>query len=162
MAASTIVKNLTDGQLTLKDGTGSPVTLVVGFDMGDFTVSGLAQSLHEVAAYESRGTFKSARRTTRRYPSGSFSLMLTDITDGTDQTVIDFLLKQGSYAANVSTLAGDVYCVDLQLDVEGTDLGDSADHQIALSKCHCVVDVAEGDPDTITVNYTCYGSVTMT
>ena len=162
MAVSTIVKNLTDGKLTLKDGTGSPVVLVVGFDMGDFTVSGLAQSMHEVAAYESRGVFKSARRTTRRYASGSFSLMLTDISDGTDQTVIDYLLKQGSYAANVSTLAGDVYCVDLVFDVEGTDLGDSADHSITLTKCHCVVDVSEGDPDTIAVSYTAYGTVTMT
>jgi len=161
MAASTIIKNLTDGQLTLSDGTGVPVTLVVNLDSGDLSVGGLQQKQNEVSKYESRGAFKTARHTTRTYPSGSFSFMVADISDATDQTVIDFLLNQNSYSANQSTLPGDVYAVDIQFDLEGTDFGDTADHQILLGDCVCRLDFAEGDPDLVTCNFEVLGTITM-
>ena len=161
MANSTVVKNFLDGQLTLSDGTGSPVTHVVDFDQGDFSISGLSATQREVAAYESRGVLKTLRHTSRTYPSGSFTVMLSDITDASDATMVDFLLKQGSFSGNASTVAGDVYCIDLILDIEGTDLGDDDDETITLTDCYCTVDISEGDPSVITVNYTCYGTVTM-
>ena len=55
MAASTIIKNLNDGTITLSDGTGSPVTLVVPFSVGDLTISDLKQKQNETARYETRG-----------------------------------------------------------------------------------------------------------
>lgn len=164
MAASTVVKNFTDGTIKVEDGTGSPLSYTCAFDEGNMSISGLAQQLSEIATYESRGTLKSVRHTARTYPAGSFSLMLTDVTDGSDQTLIDILLKQGAYAAGVSTLGAnaDVYTVKITLTIEGTDHGDSADHTFVMDDAHCTVDVAEGDPSTVTVNFTVYGAVTMT
>ena len=43
MAASAVIKHFTDGSITLKDGTGTPVTLTVPFSAGDLSLSGLAQ-----------------------------------------------------------------------------------------------------------------------
>ena len=164
MAASTVVKNFTDGTIKVEDGAGSPASYTCLFDEGNLTVSGLTQKLNEVATYESRGALKSVRHTARTYPSGSFSFMLTDISDGTDSTLIDFLLKQNSHSGLVSTLGAnaDVFAVKITLTVEGTDHGDSADHTIVMDDVTCSVDVAEGDPNTVTVNFTVYGTVTMT
>lgn len=164
MAASTVVKNFGDGTISVKDGTGTPVVLTVDFDQGDLSLTGLSATQREVAAYESRGVLKSLRHTTRTYPTGSFTLMLTDVSDDEDTTLIDFLLKRGSYDGNVSTRGAnsDVYTVDIVLTIEGTDLGDTADHVITMEDCYCTADVAEGDPNTVTVNFTVYGDVTMT
>jgi hypothetical protein len=163
MAASTVVKNFSDGTLQIADGTGTPVTITVAFSQGDMSIDGLVESQREVAAYETRGVLKSVRKTTRIYPSGSFTLMLTDLTDAADQTVLDFCLKQGSYNGNISTLAGsDAYCVKFTLAIEGTNHGDSNDHSISLDDCRVTMAVAEGDPSTVSVSFTCYGAVTMT
>ena len=163
MAASTVIKHLYDGAITLADGTGVPVTLVVPFTVGDLSVTGLAETQSNVVAYETRGTLNSVRHTSRTYPSGSFSFQVADYSDGTDQTAIDFLLKQSSYSANVSTLGSnaEVYTVDVTLDVEGTDFGDTADHSIALTDCHFTIDHSEGEPNTVSCSFTCYGSVTF-
>ena len=114
MALSTVVKHFTDGSITLKDGTGTPVTLAVALSVGDLTISGMETDTlgRTVNAYETRGVLRSLRRGARVYPTVSFSCQLADITDGTDNTLFDFLLKRGSYASNVSTTAttGDWAC----------------------------------------------------
>ena len=162
MAASTVIKHVTDGSITLEDGTGSPVTLVVPFTSGDLSVDGLQNSLRAVQAYETRGTLHSVRLAAREFPSMSFSAMLADVSDGTAGTLIDYCLKQGSYASNVTTLTGsDVYAIKVTLTIEGTDLGDSADHTIQMDDVHVTVAVAEGEPDTVTISGTVYGSVVM-
>ena len=162
MAASTVIKHVTDGSITLEDGTGSPVTLVVPFTSGDLSVDGLQNSLRAVQAYQTRGTLHSVRLAAREFPSMSFSAMLADVSDGTAGTLIDYCLKQGSYASNVTTLTGsDVYALKVTLTIEGTDLGDSADHTIQMDDVHVTVAVAEGEPDTVTISGTVYGSVVM-
>ena len=163
MALSTVVKHFTDGSITLKDGTGSPVTLAVALSVGDLTISGLETNTlgRATNAYETRGVLRSLRRGARVYPTVSFSCQLTDITDATDNTLFDFLLKRGSYASNVSTTAttGDVYTVDVVFTIEGTDLGDGSDHVITLEDVHFTSDLAEGEPNTISASGTIYGTV---
>jgi hypothetical protein len=165
MAHSTIVKNFGDGSITIEDGT-TPTALdhTDNFEQGDLTITGLKATQRETTAYESRGTLKSVRHTGRTYPTGSFSLMLADLSDGTDETLVDILLKQGAFSSAVSTLDAnaEVYTVKITLTIEGTDHGDSADHTIVMDDVECTVDIAEGDPNTVTVNFTVYGSVTMT
>lgn len=164
MAASTVIKHDQDGVIKLTDGTGTPVTLVVPFSQGDFSVSGIAKTLKEIIKYESRGVLHTVRYGARTYPSGSFTAMLADISDATDGTVIDYIRRTGLYATNVSTLGAtaDVYAITLTLTIEGSDHDDSADHTIVLTSCVCTVDVSEGQPNTITVNFECLGTVTMT
>lgn len=163
MAASTVIKHLHDGTLTIKDGTGTPVSLAIPFSVGDFTLSGVQQQQNNVVAYETRGDLHSVRHSTRTYPTGSFSVMLADYSDATERTVLDFLRKSGSYSGNISTLTPtEVYAVDLVWTVEGTDLGDPSDHVATMTDCVCTLDLAEGEPNTLTVNFTMYGSYTQT
>jgi len=163
MAASTVIKHLYDGLIALLDGTGTPVQLTVPFSMGDLSIKGLAQTQREVIAYESRGVLNSVRHTKRTYPTGSFSYMIADYSDATNNTVIDFIRKAGSYNANTSTLgtASDVYTIDIKLTVEGTNFGDSSDHTITLEDCHCTIDIDEGEPNKGTISFTTYGAVSI-
>ena len=163
MAASTVVKNFSDGPIQLADGAGSPNTITASFSQGDLSIDGLVEDQREISAYETRGVLKTVRKTSRIYPSGSFSIMLTDVSDAADTPVVDFCVKQGSFNGNTSTLTGsDVYAVKITIAIEGTNFGDANDHTIALDDCRCTLAVAEGDPSTVTVSFTCYGAITMT
>lgn len=163
MAASTTIKHLHDGRLTLSDGTATPVTLTVPFYMGDFNFAALQEDQRAVVAYETQGVLHTVRHSTRTYPTGSFTLALADFSDATERTVLDFLLKRGSYASNTSTLTPtEVYAVDMIWTVEGTDLGDPSDHVATITDCVCTVDIAEGEPNTLSVSFTMYGTYTQT
>ena len=166
MAASPIIKHLTDGTITLKDGTGSPVSLVVPFSVGDLSISGMETDTlgRTVNAYETRGVLNSLRRGARVYPTVSFSTQLADVTDATEKTLLDMVLKRASYAGNTSTTAatGDVYTLDVVFTLEGTNVGDAADHVITLEDVHVPAAVAEGEPNTVTLSGTIYGTVVLT
>lgn len=161
MALVTNIKNFTDGKVTLNDGTGTPIVCEARYANGDFSASGLAESWKNVTAYESRGTFINARHTTRTYPSGSFSVQMAAFTNAAVNEVADAVLKNGAFAAGVSTLGtGMPWALDLTFTVEGTDFGDSADNSVIFTKCFCTLDFAEGDPNSMTVNWVCYGTAT--
>jgi hypothetical protein len=157
MALPTTIKNFTDGALVIKDGTGSPLSATVQYEEGNLSLSGLRQKMRAVVAYESRGSFSSLRHTNREYVTGSFSAKMTHFaSSSTDYSLPDLILKQGSAASAISTLGStaDVYTVKLELTVEGTNFGDSADHTVTLNHCACTLEFAEGDPNMFTVNFT--------
>ena len=162
MAHSTTVKNFRDGTLKIEDSAGA--THTVQFEAGDFSVSGLLPNGKELATYLDRGDLASIRHTQVTFPSGSFSMHQTDITDAGYSTAADLMLKKGSHSSAVSTLGAnaEVYTVKLTLTIEGTDHGDGNDHTIVLDDCACSVDFAEGDPNSLSVSFTVYGSVTLT
>jgi hypothetical protein len=164
MAASTVIKHLYDGSITVEDGTTpTAVSLAVPFTTGDLSLDTLQESGRGIQAYQTRGSLHSVRLAAKEFPTVTFSAQLADLSDGTDGTLVDFVLKQASYSANESTLTGsDVYAIKLTLTVEGTDLGDSADHTITLDDVHCTMAIAEGEPDTVTISGTVYGAITMT
>ena len=54
------------------------------------------------------------------------------------------------------------YCIDIKLEVEGTDHGDDADHSVTLGKAICNASFAEGDVDAITIDFTAYSTVSYT
>lgn len=159
MAASTVIKDLYDGNMTLRDGTGSPVSLVVPFSVGNLVISNLKAAMRATNKYETRGVLNSARKGARIYATGSFSCQVADFFDGTARTVLEFLAQLGASSGNTSTLSnGDVYCLDLIWDVEGTDLGDASDHQLVLEECDCTFDIQEGEPIMLNVNFEVLGA----
>lgn len=162
MAESTVIKNFRDGTLLIEDGT-TPTALnyTVAYEAGDFSFDA---GKHEVAVYMDRGDIASVRKTNQGMPSGSFSVHFRDLTDGTDETLTDILDQSGAFAAAVSTLGAnaDVYTVKLTFTIEGTNHGDSADHVITFDDCYCTWSFSEGDPDSVSVNWTCYGTSTQT
>ncbi len=165
MAISAVAKNFRDGTLTLEDATGSPITCVVQYENGDFSLANLKQGGKEINKYEDRGDFFSARKTTTAYPSFSFTAIFTDLSDGTEKTLVDACLKQGAYAAGVSTLGAnaDVWALTATFVVAGTSLGDTANHTIVLNNCVFTdVSISEGDPDSFSISGEVLGSVVMT
>jgi hypothetical protein len=164
MALSSVVKNFRDGTILIQDGTGTPLALTVSYEQGNFAISGLKKKQNETVTYLDRGELGSVRHTSRIFPTGSFSAHMTELSDATNQVLPDIIRRQGSYAAAVSTLgsSADVYTLKLTLTVEGTDFGDASDHTIVLNDCECSVDFAEGDPNSFTINFTVYGTVSMT
>jgi len=164
MATSTVTKHFTDGTVLFEDGTtptAMDVTLVA--DQGDLSISGLTEDQREVVPYQSRGVLQAVRKGAKVFPTGSLSIMQADVSDTTDETIIDLILQQGAFAAAKSTRANDdAYLLDITLTIEGTDTGDAADHTIKLADCHCTLEFAEGSPNTITINFTCYGAIAMT
>ncbi|HIA01384.1 MAG TPA: hypothetical protein EYN66_05665 [Myxococcales bacterium] len=161
MPASTTIKNFRDGKITITDGAA--LNFEVVFESGDFSVSGLMANQKEATVYMDRGDFASIRYTNQTFPSGSFSAHFADLSDATNQTLVDSLTRQGSWSLATSTLGSnaEVYAVKMTLDIEGTDHGDTTDHA-ALDDCVCSVDFAEGDPNSVSISFTCYGAVTLT
>lgn len=159
MALSTVVKNFTDGSISLIDNAA--LTLVVQFTDGDFSADGFQEQMNEVSAYEARGALTSLRHTTRKYITFSFSAQTTQFTNATAY-LTDALLRNGAWAAAVSTggASADVYTLDVKFTMEGTNFGDSADHTFTLEDCQMSIAFAEGDPNKFTISGTCYGAVT--
>jgi hypothetical protein len=160
MPNSTVIKTNMDGALTLSDGSG--LSLVVPFDQGNFGVAGLAKSLRDVSAFQTRGVLRSLRHGARNFPSGSFSAMMSHFSSATATGLADIILRNGYYAAATSTQGAnaDVYTLNMAFTDEGTNFGDSSDHSFALADCYLTLDWAEGEPNMFTVNWTCYGAVT--
>lgn len=164
MAISSVVKNFRDGTILLEDGTGTPIAVTVQYEAGDFSISGLSESNTEVTTYLDRGELGSVRKTTRSFPSVSFSAHFTDLSDATNKTLFDAVNKTGAFASAVSTLgtSSDVYTLKATWTCEGTNFGDSADHVLICNSVHFTIDLAEGDPTSFTLNGTVYGAITAT
>lgn len=158
--ASSSVKTVRDGQLTLKDGTGVPVTLVVTYEgEGNFT---FADDKSERLTIMQRGQIVGCRKQNDVVTTGSFSINFREFTDASSGSIIDFIMKTGSYSGNVSTGGAgfsDFYMIDIEFRCEGTDHGDTGDHFANLRKCVCTYDFAEGFPDTVNITVECYGGI---
>ena len=165
MALSGNIKTQFDGgTIVVADGTGTPLTATARFDNADFSISGLRAALRETTAIQGRGKLRSLRKTSRVFPSGSFSLQLAEFSETTVGTLNDMILGTSGtpFAARVSTTAGigDVDTFDITFTMEGTDLDDAADHTLVLNDCEITsIDIAEGDPNTVTYSFTMYGDL---
>lgn len=161
MPISSIVKNFRDGTIVLKDGTGTPIALTVEFEAGDFSISGLsANSNTEVTTYLDRGSLGTVRLTNQTFPTFSFTAHMTDLSDATNKTLYDAVNKTGVFASAVSTITNsDVYGLDVVISIEGSNLGDPTDHVLTLVGCRLSLDFSEGDPNSFSINGTCFGSI---
>jgi hypothetical protein len=162
MAASSVVKNMCDGSIQFKDGTGTPIVCTVRFDNADFSVDGLKAKLRETNAYQHRGVLSSVRHTTRTFPTFTMSVSMSEFTSAAANSVSDAILKNGAFASAVSTQGAnaDVYTLDVVITEEGTNFGDAADHTFTLEDCELSMGYAEGDPNTFSISGTCYGAIT--
>ena len=164
MPLSSVVKNYRDGLITLASGGGSPITLTVQYENGDFSLTGSNQGNYDITKYLDRGDLGSVRKTARSFPTGSFSAHLTELSDATNLTLWDAVNRTGAFAAAVSTLGAnaDVYTLNIVLTIEGTQFGDATDHVLTLNDCRCSIDVSEGDPDSFSLSFEVLGTITAT
>jgi hypothetical protein len=166
MALSGIVKHKHDnGVVTFIDGTTpTAITCAARYDMADFTVGGLKRRQLETVVYQSRQRVRSIRSAQRKFGSFSLTLMLTEFSEATTGTILDFLYRTAGtpYENCVSTdvVKSDVDLCNIQFVMEGTDLGDSSDHTLTWGDVEIdEIGIAEGEPNNITINGTIYGDV---
>ena len=163
MAASARVKNFRVGTLKIEDGAALSLTL--SECKGDFKVTGMMPGQREVIPTKIRGVLYDLTKGDQQFPEVSFSLLLNDFHDATNQVALDALTKQGAWAAATSTFGSatsDPFTVKLTWTVEGTDAGDGSDHVMVLDDVYCKADPGEGDPNEMSVSGTVYGSITLT
>jgi len=167
MAYSTVPKTKRDGKIELIDGTTPTATVLeVAYEDGNFTFSD-PQQFSELVVMD-RGNFSAIRKQDEQAKTGSFSFHFRQFTDGSEAgSIRDFINKSGNYTGNTSTGTSGTpyvehYTIDILYTAEGTDFGDDADHTVRLSKCVCSLDFSEGDPSSFTLNFTCYGGVSVT
>lgn len=168
MALSEKVKQSHDsGTITFKDGTGTPLTCALRFDMADVALSGLSVHQREAVAYQSRGVLRSLRNGALQFPSASFSAMVTDLTETSAGTVLDFFKATTGtpYETRVSTntTKSERFLCNIVIVIEGTAYGDAKDSTWTLTDCDCgEITYTEGEPSTLAFSFTCYGTVTTT
>ncbi len=162
MAYSTVPKVRRDGQISLK--SADPVTLVVEYEEGNFSFE---QVKDDRIIIRDRGAISAVRKGDSQPLTGSFSFYLRSFTSSTAGSVLDFINKTNAYSGNTSTgSAGspfvEEYCIDIEFQVDGSSVGDSAgdDIQKALfQRCICVASFSEGDPSQVTVSFECFGGI---
>ncbi len=162
MAQDPYVKTQFDqATITVSDGSGTPLQVQVRFDRGDFAIQSMAPNRRNHAAYEARGALVSLRQTTPLYPTLSFSAMFAQFTGGgTPGELLDLVFGNAPYASRVSTSSdfGDVTTFDVELRIPGA-LG--RDHILLMRNVHLVLDITEGDPDTVQANGVVYGEISI-
>jgi len=166
MAYSTLPKTRRDGVITLKDGTGTPVELIIAYEEGNLTFDTpkAAQTV-----IRDRGVISTIRKgDDEPVASGSFTAYFRQFTDGAEAgSILDFVNKTGHYVSNISTgLTGtpfvEFYCVSLEYVIDATALGDASATTATLTKCVCTASFTEGDPSSFTINFTSYGAIAYT
>lgn len=162
MALSQLPKGLNSGILVVSKGTDpTPVSYTIEFSQGDFSGSGIREGLREQTPVEVRGNWLGNVAGGRAYPTGSFSCVITQISSATDGTIADFFLRNGSYAANVSSKgAGHPYLVNLAYTIDGTDFDSEPDQTFGFQHCEITsIDFSEGIPSTLSFSWTSRGDV---
>tara|TARA_R100000152_G_C6768901_1_gene194528 strand:+ start:819 stop:1319 length:501 start_codon:yes stop_codon:yes gene_type:complete len=161
MAASTVVKVRRDGTLKLQDGAGSPTTLTIDFEDGNFTANNLAAEEDRVVIRD-RGSIVGLRKGDDQVGSLSFSVHFREFSNQGAATLLDFC--NGSAAGSGLTSTGgsgfEQFLCTVMMEIEGTDHGDNADAVAIFAKVLLTADFAEGDPDVLNVQGEVYGGVT--
>ena len=161
MAYSTAPKVRRDGVIKLRDGTTpTPISITVDYEEGNFSFE---QTKSDRTIIRDRGTIKSVRRGDDQPITGSLTIYMRQFTSSSAGSVLDFINKTGSYAANVSSssaVSTDEYAINIIFEVDGDAVGDSDGDTLAtFDTCICTASFSEGDPNTITVSFECFNGV---
>jgi hypothetical protein len=157
MALNTAPIIASDGTILVNDGAALAYT--VAYEEGDFSISGMREGDYSVELFRDRGDIFAARKIQQEPVSVSFSAILTEVHDGTEQTFADVFTKAplGSWASATSMLAaaGDVWAckVTLTIDSSAAGAGGEAGQTIVLE--HFIpesVDISEGTPAKVSVS----------
>lgn len=162
MAESTQPKTRFGGTVVITPGSLAAYTVAV--EEGNLQINGLTADQREKILVEDRGVFSTLVAGKQKYPTFTLSAKLRDLVDATDTTLVGVCLKRGAYSAAQSSLgANRPYTVDLQWTMDGTSVGDAANHVVTLEDCSIDdVSFAEGDLNEVTISGVAYGTITMT
>jgi hypothetical protein len=147
-----------DGTITIEDATGTPISLTVQYEDGDFSCDGWKEDHSADVVVRDRRRIYAVRKGDEEPMTFSFTAHATDMADGTEKTILDAVMKTGAFASGVSTWGAnaDVWTLKVTWTGEQTDFGGGADSTIVFDYCRLDASFAEGQPATFTVNGTAY------
>lgn len=147
-----------DGTITIADATGSPITLTVQYEDGDFQHDPFEEGYMEHTILQDRGVDYSIRKTQEQRLTFSFTCHATDFKDATEKTIPDSVLKTGAFASGVSVFGAnaDAWGVSVTFTAEQTNYGAAADSSITFSKVRMSYGFAEGVPGKFTMKGTIF------
>lgn len=168
MPESSVVKTLRNATVTINDGsTPTPKAYEVTIEDGNFTFD--AQKAARVVVRD-RGAIVGVVAGEDPVLTGSFTVDMREFTDASSATIVDVIEWTGTWklvaaGGTAVSVGGAAYTFPLHkitYKVEGTDLGDSADHTAVFDKCLLTWNFAEGDRNKINVTFECMGGITRT
>ena len=144
--------------VTLKDGTGTPITVTVGPGPGDMTISGFMEGDTTITKILNRGDYQeSVYADDNEVP---FTITIYHNGDLTGSSVLDAILKTGSFSAGVTVDPGGVVWA---LDVLVTMTRGAVTNTYTLNTCRLTTDWSEAiSGNTFKISGTCYEGVTIT
>ena len=158
MSESLIVKTKRDGVLVFKD-LAAANTYTVAFEAGDLNISIPGPSVISPLDRGSLGSPPSLRYSDDAPITGSFTAYLRDLGDAGYSSLSEIITQTGHVGTTwVSTMGalGEVFTLDLEWTIEGTNHGDASDHVLTLPFCVVTGSLSEGDPNQISISFTSY------
>jgi hypothetical protein len=158
MAESTIVKTKRDGILTLYDDARGN-SYAISYEQGDFSLTIPGRTINVFLDRGVLGATPSVRWGDDQPMSGSFTAYMRDANDAAAAILFNLATETGWANSNWTSTLGsnaEVFTVEMELTIEGTDHGDAADHTITIDHCALSVQFAEGDPNLLTINFVSY------
>jgi len=169
MATGGVIKGSQDCSLVVTDGAALTWNSENLFT-GEITISNMNRKMRGITIAQARGLFIGARsgefepiEFTLTFHFANYSGTVTAGGNTETENPQDVFGKTGTWAAATSTLGAayggsDVHAVDIQVKIEGTDLGDGADHTMTFTKCIPRVELAiEAAPGTWSIPIQCVG-----
>ena len=169
MPTGSVVKHMHDCTVTVRDGAA--LSQSFGLFTGEVQISNLNRKLRAVAAYQVRGRLTAVRHADREFPTFTLTIQLANFSGSVNADALtetatpgDVFNRLGTWGSAVSTLpvnngGTDVFCVDMDIRLEGTDFGDAADHVLTLAAVHGRPQAQIAGPATWVVECTVYGDI---
>lgn len=167
MTTGGVIKGSQDCRIVVTDGAALTWSSDNLFD-GNVSIGALNRKMRGITVAQARGRFIGARSadfepitTSLTFHLANYSGSVTAAGSTNTATPQDVFGRTGAWAAATSTLGAayggsDVHAVNIEVILEGTDLGDSADHTITLLGCVPRVELAISTaPGTWTIPIQC-------
>jgi len=121
MAYDPITRNLTDGQIVIKDGTTTPLSVTIDCDEGDLSI--VVHKDRKVIM--NRGDLDHVREGVSVPVDLSFTVMFSEFytDEASSYTPYELLMQQGDATSAASTRAdsAEAYCVDVEFTITNPD-----------------------------------------
>lgn len=161
MAVSTVMKVRRDGEIQLTSGGGSPTSLIVAYEDGNFSANGLA-NLQARTVIRDRGAIVGLRKGDDEVPTLSFSVHMAEFSNAGANTILDIVngTASGSSLTSIGGSGYEQFLLRVKMTCEGTAHGDNADAHVIFDKVLFTADFSEGDPNVLNFQGEIYGSIT--
>jgi hypothetical protein len=144
--------------VTLKDGTGSPITATAGPGPGDMTLDPFEEANTAATKVLNRGDYM--EMVYGEDNEVSFSITVHQVGDLTGESILDAINKTGNFASGITVDPGGVVWA---LDVVVTMVRDGVTNVFTLSTCRLKASWSEAlEGNKFSISGVCYEGIAVT